>query len=197
MLVLVVEDHPLVRSALQSILKLLDPRGVCAQADRLAVVPRIISEYGKPDLVILDLTLPDGRGAATLKEIQRMVPGVPIVVLSGSAESDYGGLATDLGAAAYIEKSVGMPELLKQLSPYVKAGNEQPPSDIKLSGRQKQLLQLMNDGLSNRDISDRLGISEHTVKVHLWRLYKRLNVRSRSQASHVARSMGWIDATSV
>lgn len=195
MQVLVVEDHPLVRSALHSVLKLLDPQGECVQADRLAVVPRIINEHGVPDLVILDLSLPDGRGASSIREIQRYMPEVPIVVLSGSPESDYGGLAMDLGAKAYIEKSVGMHDLIKLLSPHVAADTGPAAADVKLSSRQKQLLQLMNEGLSNRDISDRLGISEHTVKVHLWRLYKRLNVRSRSQASHVARSMGWIDAT--
>ena len=61
-----------------------------------------------------------------------------------------------------------------------------PPE--KLSKRQKQLLQLLDKGMSNRDIAESLQISEHTVKVHLWRLFRRLNVKSRSQASHLART---------
>jgi DNA-binding NarL/FixJ family response regulator len=60
----------------------------------------------------------------------------------------------------------------------------------KLSKRQKQLLILLDKGLSNRDIAEELKISEHTVKVHLWRLFRRLNVKSRSQASHLARTQG-------
>jgi DNA-binding NarL/FixJ family response regulator len=63
----------------------------------------------------------------------------------------------------------------------------------KLSKRQKQLLLLLDRGLSNRDIATELEISEHTVKVHLWRLFRRLNVKSRSQASHLARTARLIE----
>ena len=65
-----------------------------------------------------------------------------------------------------------------------------PPE--KLSKRQKQLLVMLDKGLSNRDIAEELQISEHTVKVHLWRLFRRLNVKSRSQASHLARTQGLV-----
>ena len=54
----------------------------------------------------------------------------------------------------------------------------------------EQLLVMLDRGLSNRDIAEQLQISEHTVKVHLWRLFRRLNVKSRSQASHLARTQG-------
>ena len=70
------------------------------------------------------------------------------------------------------------------------AESEVPVAVGKLSKRQKQLLVLLDKGLSNRDIADNLQISEHTVKVHLWRLFRRLNVKSRSQASHLARTQG-------
>ena len=72
-------------------------------------------------------------------------------------------------------------------------GEEGPTVPEKLSKRQKQLLVMLDKGLSNRDIADALSISEHTVKVHLWRLFRRLNVKSRSQASHLARTAGLID----
>ena len=71
------------------------------------------------------------------------------------------------------------------------AGEFKP--DTKLSKRQKQLLVMLDEGLSNRDIAESLQISEHTVKVHLWRLFRRLNVKSRSQASHLARTAGLLD----
>lgn len=63
------------------------------------------------------------------------------------------------------------------------------PSDpIKLSNRQKQLILMLDQGLSNREISEKLDITEHTVKVHLWRMYRRLGVNSRTQALHFART---------
>jgi DNA-binding NarL/FixJ family response regulator len=62
----------------------------------------------------------------------------------------------------------------------------------KLSKRQKQLILMLDQGLSNRDIADKLTISEHTVKVHFWRLFRRLGVNSRTQALHFARTNGWL-----
>ena len=62
----------------------------------------------------------------------------------------------------------------------------------KLSKRQKQLILMLDQGLSNRDIAEKLNISEHTVKVHFWRLFRRLGVNSRTQALHFARTNGWL-----
>ncbi|MEY3939116.1 MAG: Transcriptional regulatory protein DegU, partial [Pseudomonadota bacterium] len=62
----------------------------------------------------------------------------------------------------------------------------------KLSKRQKQLILMLDQGLSNKDIADKLTISEHTVKVHFWRLFRRLGVNSRTQALHFARTNGWL-----
>ena len=67
---------------------------------------------------------------------------------------------------------------------------ELAPSDSKLSKRQAQLIVMLDRGLSNREIADELGISEHTVKVHLWRLFRRLGVKSRTQTIHYARTHG-------
>ena len=69
---------------------------------------------------------------------------------------------------------------------------ELAPTDSKLSKRQKQLIVMLDRGLSNREIADELGISEHTVKVHLWRLFRRLGVKSRTQTIHYARTHGML-----
>jgi DNA-binding NarL/FixJ family response regulator len=96
------------------------------------------------------------------------------------------------GAGAVIGKSSSSVELATALRPFLTSepqGDAAAPPE-KLSKRQKQLLGLLDKGMSNRDIADSLQISEHTVKVHLWRLFRRLNVKSRSQASHLARTQG-------
>ena len=65
-----------------------------------------------------------------------------------------------------------------------------PATETKLSKRQKQLILMLDRGMSNRDIAAELDISEHTVKVHLWRLFRRLGVKSRTQTLHYARTHG-------
>ena len=67
-----------------------------------------------------------------------------------------------------------------------------PAIPTKLSKRQKQMILMLDQGLSNREIAEKLDISEHTVKVHLWRMYQRLGVNSRTQALHFARTHGWL-----
>ena len=114
------------------------------------------------------------------------------MVLTASSASDYKDLAIEAGASAFIEKSAGANEISNVFRVFLNAapGVDTPVTVGKLSKRQKQLLILLDKGQSNRDIADVLQISEHTVKVHLWRLFRRLDVKSRSQASHFARTQG-------
>lgn len=196
MKILLVEDHPLIRTALHSLVKRIHPDVQLLEADRLAVVPGLLEVEAPPDLVILDLTLPDGRGLNSLREIRKWLPETAIVVLSASPESDYGAIVIELGAAVYLEKSAGLSQISDALRPFFPAAEQVPVVETKLSKRQMQLLALMNDGLSNRDISQTLGLSEHTVKVHAWRLFKRLKVSSRTQATHLARRLGWVESAS-
>ena len=76
------------------------------------------------------------------------------------------------------------------MSPDSESQDGKPSSTEKLSRRQKELLKLLERGLSNRELAEIMEISEHTVKVHLWRLFRRLSVKNRSQAVHWARSRG-------
>jgi DNA-binding NarL/FixJ family response regulator len=91
-----------------------------------------------------------------------------------------------------VAKSAGAAEISNALKVFLLDDPDAEPGTPpeKLSKRQKQLLVMLDKGLSNRDIAEELKISEHTVKVHLWRLFRRLNVKSRSQASHLARTQG-------
>ena len=93
----------------------------------------------------------------------------------------------------YSERSSGAGEIGNALRALLSADGqfeELAPTDNKLSKRQKQLIVMLDRGLSNREIAEELGISEHTVKVHLWRLFRRLGVKSRTQTIHYARVHG-------
>lgn len=197
MSIFVIDDHPLMREAVVMLLRRLRASTQVVELERLASVSKAIAEHGEPELVCLDLKLPDTNGVSGVREVRQMLPDTSLIVLSASPSSDYEDLAREAGADAYVEKSAGAAQIAKVLREFLaeEAGDDENATTIpdKLSKRQKQLLVMLDRGLSNRDIAEQLSISEHTVKVHLWRLFRRLNVKSRSQASHLARTAGLLD----
>ena len=194
MSIFVIDHHPLMREAIAMLVRRLSPNTPVVELGRIAVVAQAVEKHGMPQFICLDLKLPDTHGVSGIRELKRSYPDVPILVLTASPASDYEDLAMEAGADAFLEKSVGAAEIAHVLRTFLieesDADVEAPLYVGKLSKRQKQLLVLLDKGLSNRDIADNLQISEHTVKVHLWRLFRRLNVKSRSQASHLARTQG-------
>ena len=193
MSIFVVDDHPLLREAVVMLIRRLDSKFNVVELDRLAAVAPAVQAHGQPELICLDLKLPDTHGVSGVRELKQQLPEVPLVVLSAAAAQDYEDLAMEAGAEAFVTKSAGAAEITKQLKALLMQGSEETGSaPEKLSKRQKQLLIMLDRGLSNRDIADELKISEHTVKVHLWRLFRRMNVKSRSQASHLARIRGLV-----
>ena len=194
MIIFVVDDHPLMREAIVMLVRRLNPQALVVELDRMAVIDAAVATHGVPDLISLDLKLPDTHGVSGVRELKSKYKSVPLVVLSSSPASEYEDLAMEAGADAYIEKSAGATEITGMLRSFMMLDSDldTPTGTEKLSKRQKQLLILLDLGLSNRDIADKLGISEHTVKVHLWRLFRRLDVKSRTQATHWARGQGLI-----
>lgn len=193
MLIFVVDDHPLMREAIVMLFRIIKTDATIVEMDRIGVMEQHAQKHGTPDLICLDLKLPDTHGVSGVREVRSAFQGIPLVVLSASPASDYEDLAIEAGADLYLEKSAGANHLTQSLRALVAPESEFGESALeneKLSKRQKQLLKLLDDGLSNRDIAEQLGISEHTVKVHLWRLFRRLDVKSRTQATHWARTHG-------
>jgi DNA-binding NarL/FixJ family response regulator len=193
MLIFVVDDHPLMREAIVMLFRRIKNDSTIVEMDRVGVIAQQAAKHGVPDLICLDLKLPDTHGVSGVREVRAAYPGTPLVVLSASPASDYEDLALEAGADLYLEKAAGAGHLTQSLRALVAPESEfgeVSAENEKLSKRQKQLLKLLDDGLSNRDIAEQLGISEHTVKVHLWRLFRRLDVKSRTQATYWARTHG-------
>ena len=192
MSIFVVDDHPLMREAIGMLIRRLSPKTPIIELDRIAVVAAAVTQHGEPTLICLDLKLPDTHGVSGIRELKLHYPNLPMVVLTAMSADDYKELAMEAGADDFIEKTANATEISNALRPFLSADleTEAPVTVEKLSKRQKQLLILLDKGQSNRDIAETLQISEHTVKVHLWRLFRRLNVKSRSQASHLARTQG-------
>ncbi len=192
MRIFVIDDHPLMREAVVLLIRRLHTKATVTELDRLAAITGAVEQDGMPDVICLDLKLPDTHGVSGVRELRQQFPDVPIVVLSAAPAEDFRELSLEAGADVYIEKSAGATEISRVLKSFLDDSSD--PEAItdpeKLSKRQKQLLVMLDKGMSNRDIAAELQISEHTVKVHLWRLFRRLNVKSRSQASHLARTQG-------
>lgn len=192
MSIFVVDDHPLMREAVVMLIRRINSKAQIVELDRVAAVAPAIEAHGMPELICLDLKLPDTHGVSGVRELKQNYPAVPLIVLSASPSGDFEDLSIEAGADAYVAKSAGAAEISNALKVFLLDDPDAEPGTPpeKLSKRQKQLLVMLDKGLSNRDIAEELKISEHTVKVHLWRLFRRLNVKSRSQASHLARTQG-------
>jgi DNA-binding NarL/FixJ family response regulator len=197
MRIFVVDDHPLMREAVVMLFRRIAPDAVIVEFERLSTVLAKAQELGMPDFLCLDLKLPDTHGVSGVREMRAVFPHVPIVVLSASPAADFEDLSIDAGADLYLEKSSGATHLSQALRALVSPDSESNDSTKisstdNLSRRQKELLALLDRGMSNRELAEAMEISEHTVKVHLWRLFRRLSVKNRSQAVHWARSRGLI-----
>jgi DNA-binding NarL/FixJ family response regulator len=191
----VIDDHPLMREAVVMLLRRIRPGASVVELDRIGAVDAAVLEHGAPELICLDLKLPDTTGTSGVQELKVRFPNTPLAVISASPAADCEEQCIEAGADIYIEKSAGAGEIGNAIRALINADGgfeELTPADSKLSKRQKQLIVMLDRGLSNREIADELGISEHTVKVHLWRLFRRLGVKSRTQTIHYARIHGML-----
>lgn len=195
----VIDDHPLMREAMVMLLRRLRAGANVVELSHLGKLDSALRSHDEPELFCLDLMLPDTLGVSGIREIRSRYPNTPLAVISASSAADYEDQCIEAGADIYIEKSAGATEitaaLRSLLMPESELEQENDEADsagtgTKLSKRQKQLILMLDQGLTNREIAEKLSISEHTVKVHMWRLFKRLGVNSRTQALHYARTNG-------
>jgi DNA-binding NarL/FixJ family response regulator len=198
--ILVVDDHALVREGLSQVLQGLDPQettevlqaSTCAEAFALARGHRDL------DLVLLDYHLPDMNGADALRVFSERHPELPVVILSGSANPSILQQTLARGAAGYITKSGDTSELLSALR-RVLGGDLYTPSDFSplaqnspvLSERQQEVLSLLLDGYTNRQIGVQLDLGDETVKYHVTNIFQKFNVNTRMQAAQEAKRWGY------
>ncbi|WP_319772197.1 response regulator transcription factor [Breoghania sp.] len=198
MIILIVDDHPLVCSALETTLMsgIEDCRVILAHscAEALAVV----RECDDIDLVLLDLKLPDVDGFQGLSQIRRASPRLPVLVISGLEDARLAQLVSSHGALGFLNKKARAEEIVAAVSsvlagetvfspitPYTKAVPESDPAinAIRtLTPQQAVVLRMLGEGLLNKQIAYELSISESTVKAHVSAILKKLDVSSRMQA---------------
>ncbi|PUE58911.1 DNA-binding response regulator [Limnohabitans sp. Rim8] len=190
----IIDDHPLVRQAIAMLLRRMRPASKVIELEKFSELQAAIIKNGEPELFVLDLLLPGVKGTSAVKEIKTMYATVPLAVISSMPAGEAEETCIEAGADIYIEKSSAANDISSAIQGLFAAenGDEEVVAvgETKLSKRQKQLIVMLDRGLSNRDIAAELDISEHTVKVHLWRLFRRLDVKSRTQTLHFARMNG-------
>ena len=205
MKILVVDDHALIREGLRQVLRGLEEdvevfdAGSCARAFELA------QQEPELDLVLLDYHLPDMNGLDALDIFARQHPALPIIVISGSVNPRVMQQVMNKGAAAFLTKT-GMSDELLSVTRLVLAGGVHMPSmptplsdesalepiaPPLLTPRQEEVLQLLLDGYTNKEIGRMLYLSEETVKNHVSSILRSFGVTTRTQAVLVAKRRGY------
>jgi DNA-binding NarL/FixJ family response regulator len=191
--VLLVDDHALFRESLALLLRQRLPALRVLEAGSLHLAVRQCERHPGIDLIVLDLMLRDSRGVLTLERLRRVCPGTAVVVVSGATETGLALALRRLGAWAFLPKEVGSEALLALmrrvlLLPEAVADRCEP-----LSTRQREVLECMIEGKSNKAIGRELDLSEATVKTHVQAIFRKLEVNTRTQAVMAAIHLGLHD----
>lgn len=202
--VLLVDDSTLVRQGVRTVLGLQSsdtPIEVAGEAGTVAEAIQLASEL-LPDVVLLDIRLPDGSGLDACKEILRRHPGIRILVLTSFSSDNFIYDAVVAGAQGYIMKEIDPPALIQSIIDAA-AGRSVLAPDItdrvlrflrdstspntstlsSLSQQEKRVLALVATGMTNKQVAQELGLSENTVKNYLVNVFEKLQVKRRSQAT--------------
>jgi two-component system, NarL family, response regulator LiaR len=204
---LIADDHPLVREALRQALDSEEDMEVVAEAADGEEAVRMASEF-KPDVAVMDIVMPKLNGIEATRRIKEIAPDIAILILTAYDDDEYVLGLLDAGAAGYLLKSargrdlagairaiksgesVLHPKIIAKLlrRAMVAPAKEQGVSEV-LSERESEILRSVALGMSNREIAERLVLSERTIKAHLTNIFNKLNVASRSEA--IVRGLQW------
>ena len=209
MKILVIDDHALIRQALQNMLCVLDSTAEVLESADCTTALALAAEQPDLDLILLDLHLPGMGGMDALAHFRQSHPAVPVVVLSGANDRHTVRTTIDRGAMGFIPKSssndvmlsalrlvlsggVYLPTEILDHAGLAKVGNTGSPTlaELGLTDRQIEVLALLLQGKSNKLICRELGLAEGTVKIHVTAVLKALNVTSRTQAVIAASQLG-------
>jgi DNA-binding NarL/FixJ family response regulator len=197
MKILIVDDHPLVRSGLREVLRGLDEQACVTEAASAGAALALLDDGASPDLLLLDINLADMSGIEVLKRLHGRHADIPVVVLSGIEDPPLVEQVLALGAAGFIPKAAGAEVIVAALR-LVLAGEVYVPSrmpgarpKLGITPRQAEVLQLVLEGLSNKEIGHTLGLAEQTVKAHVTEILRALDVRTRTQAVTAAARYGF------
>jgi DNA-binding NarL/FixJ family response regulator len=200
--VMLVDDHDIVRDGIRALLERVDDVMVCAEA---ATMRQAVDQADRslPDVIIMDVRLPDGSGIEATREIRTAHPDIKVLMLTSFADDQALFASILAGAAGYVLKQINGEDLLRALRT-VAGGDSLLDASVtstvlarlrsgkhllrderlaRLSPQEERILQLVADGLTNKQIGDQLGLAEKTVKNYMSSVLSKLRVGRRAEAA--------------
>jgi DNA-binding NarL/FixJ family response regulator len=196
---IIVDDHPLFRGALGQALSVAFDNAEILEAGSLDELTERLAMAGETDLILLDLSMPGVHGVSGLLYLRAQHPEVPVVIVSASDDPATIRQCLDCGASGFIPKSQPV-ERIREAIRRIIGGEVWRPPDVDLSGlpaaesaelvsrlstltpQQVRVLMMLGEGLLNKQIAFKLGVSEATIKAHVSAILQKLGVDSRTQA---------------
>ncbi len=205
--VLLVDDHPVVRSGIRGLLDRAVDIEIAGEASNGEDALQMVEET-KPDVLLLDMELPDIQGTQVAQQVQKLYPKVKILALSAHDDSIYVRELLKLGAAGYLMKEEAPEAIVEavrgvahgeqgwvsrhiaaQIASWMQTGEQ---GEMKLTVREQEVLRLVVQGKTNQAIAHELAISEKTVEKYIRAIFTKLNVASRVEAAVYAVQEGLV-----
>jgi len=203
--ILIADDHEVVRIGLASLLDRQPGFSVVGEARTGDEAVRLARQH-RPDVVVMDIRMPGGSGIDACRTITGELESTPVVMLTSHADSDALFAAIDAGASGYVLKRVGSSELVDAVRTVAAGGSlldpavtrsvldrlrntsrlEEAGAFVDLTEQERRVLAHIADGASNREIADRMGLAEKTVRNYVSNLLSKLSLASRAQAAGYA-----------
>ncbi|WP_263079675.1 response regulator transcription factor [Endozoicomonas sp. Mp262] len=197
--IIIADDHPLFRTAMQAALGQVLENPAVYEAGTIAELQNIMDQGHSPDLILLDLHMPGAHGLSGLIFLRGQHPNIPVAIVSATEDAGVIKRAIHHGASGFIPKSLPMETMNEAINTLLSGAKWLPPElsslpddevkapDIEsrlasLTPQQFRVLGMISEGLLNKQIAFELEVSEATIKAHVTAIFKKLGVRSRTQA---------------
>lgn len=205
--IIIADDHPLFRTAMQQAVKQIVPDVVIAQAENLPELQNVAEQHKDADLVLLDLQMPGAHGFSGLVFLRSHYPDIPVIVVSACEDPAIMCQAIDHEASGYIAKSSSLDEISAAINQVLEGDvylpqkarqfSHQPDTKVmdlanrlaSLTPQQFRVLSMMTEGMLNKQIAYDLEVSEATIKAHVTAIFRKLGVRTRTQAVIAVQSL--------
>jgi DNA-binding NarL/FixJ family response regulator len=196
--IIIADDHPLFRRAILATLKPKFPSVIWVESQTIAELETALTEHTESDLLLLDLNIPGANGFNTLIHVRSHFSHIPVVIISAHEDRDTVEKAMSFGATGFIPKSTPVEDISNAINE-VLLGNEWLPKTYQentlkesqqdiadklssLTQQQYKILTMFYQGLLNKQIAYELNVSEATIKAHATAIFRKLDVRNRTQA---------------
>lgn len=201
--VLIADDHQLIRDAL-AILLLSQGRFTVTTVSSFDAALSELACKGRIDVVLLDVVMPGMRGLNSVEQTVKLNPGGAVVLFSGNVAADFIQQALDFGARGYIPKTLPLKSLATAIEliasgqvfvPFILEAEPADPQQVdsdRLTQKELEVLRLVSDGLTNKEIAWRLGMAEVTIKMRMRSVCAKLAAKNRAHASMIGKEKGLI-----